>query len=64
MSDERTVKSDDYRLAELFRCSERAYPANKFYNRVAYYPFDDHSAPTLPLMTAFCVDVVIQSELY
>ena len=54
--------ADDSRLTELFRCSERAYPANKFYSRVAYYPFDDHCAPTLPLVSAFCNDVVIQPE--
>lgn len=40
------------------RCSERVYAACKFKNRVAYYPFDDHSAPPLMLIEAFCQDVV------
>ena len=40
------------------RCSERVYAACKFKNRVAYYPFDDHSAPPLILIEAFCQDVV------
>jgi len=40
------------------RCSERVYAACKFKNRVAYYPFDDHSAPSLMLIEAFCRDVV------
>lgn len=39
-------------------CSERVYAACKFKNRVSYYPFDDHSAPPLMLIEAFCQDVV------
>lgn len=35
-------------------CSERAYPAKRFQNRVALYPFDDHCAPPLGLMREFC----------
>lgn len=45
-----------YKLYNL--CSERVYAACKFKNRVAYYPFDDHSAPPLILIEMFCQDVV------
>jgi phosphatidylinositol-3,4,5-trisphosphate 3-phosphatase/dual-specificity protein phosphatase PTEN len=38
-------------------CSERAYPAVKFKNRVGYFPFDDHRCPTLTLVELFCRDV-------
>lgn len=38
-------------------CSERAYPAKRFQNRVALYPFDDHCAPPLGLMREFCEDL-------
>lgn len=41
-----------------YRCSEKVYPALKFKNRVGYFPFDDHIAPTLPLIELFCRDVV------
>ena len=37
-------------------CSERAYPANRFFNRVACYPFDDHCAPPLAMIGAFTRD--------
>ena len=40
------------------RCSEKVYPAGKFKNRVGYFPFEDHVAPTLPLIELFCRDVV------
>ena len=46
------------------RCSERVYAACKFKNRVAYYPFDDHSAPPLMLIEAFCIDIVSIFHLY
>ena len=38
-------------------CSERAYPANKFHNHVAVYPFDDHNVPSLWTVEDFCCDV-------
>ncbi|XP_065889598.1 uncharacterized protein [Dysidea avara] len=50
-----------YKLYNL--CSERVYAACKFKNRVAYYPFDDHSAPPLMLIEAFCIDVVAWLKL-
>lgn len=37
-------------------CSERAYPAGRFENKVALYPFDDHCAPTMDLVEDFCDD--------
>ena len=49
-----------YRLYNL--CAERAYPANRFHNRVAVFPFDDHHAPTMDLMMAFCTDATTWLE--
>ena len=37
-------------------CSEREYEENTF-EREAYYPFDDHQAPSLKLILPFCIDV-------
>ncbi len=34
----------------------------QFENRVALYPFDDHSVPPLDMMGAFCADVVAWLE--
>eukprot|EP01147_Barroeca_monosierra_P004592 gene4592-8582_t len=44
-----------YKLYNL--CSERAYPASRFHNRVAVFPFDDHNPPPLDLMMDFCRDL-------
>eukprot|EP00040_Diaphanoeca_grandis_P017044 m.88434 g.88434 ORF g.88434 m.88434 type:complete len:781 (-) comp26197_c0_seq1:52-2394(-) len=38
-------------------CGERSYPPNRFQNRVAVYPFEDHSVPCLSLIREFCEDV-------
>ncbi|EDQ86125.1 uncharacterized protein MONBRDRAFT_38555 [Monosiga brevicollis MX1] len=51
----------DYRCKDHYRvynlCSERDYDPQKFYGRVAKYPFDDHNAPPFLLMQPFCEDV-------
>ena len=44
-----------YRVYNL--CSERAYPARCFANRVGLYPFDDHNVPLLRTVVEFCGDV-------
>jgi len=37
-------------------CSEREYEENTF-EKEAYFPFDDHQAPSLKLILPFCIDV-------
>ena len=38
-------------------CSEKAYEASFFYDRVERFPFDDHNAPPLSIMLPFCRSV-------
>lgn len=46
---------DHYKVYNL--CSERGYDAQKFYNRVGHFPFDDHNAPPFELILQFCRNV-------
>lgn len=55
---------DHYKVYNL--CSERGYDAQKFYNRVGVFPFDDHNAPPFELILSFCRNVqewLAESEL-
>ena len=45
-----------YKLYNL--CAERKYDRQRFYNRVAEYPFDDHCPPPFDMIEDFCRDVV------
>ncbi|KAL3150728.1 hypothetical protein ABBQ32_000513 [Trebouxia sp. C0010 RCD-2024] len=42
-------------------CSERSYPSSKFGSgtQVACFPFEDHQAPPLPLISDFCRQVAV-----
>jgi phosphatidylinositol-3,4,5-trisphosphate 3-phosphatase/dual-specificity protein phosphatase PTEN len=66
--DEATVRNDMrdvHRFLELRHrgrykvynlCAERAYPPSSFNGRFERFPFDDHQAPPLALVFAFCRD--------
>jgi phosphatidylinositol-3,4,5-trisphosphate 3-phosphatase/dual-specificity protein phosphatase PTEN len=41
---------------KLRRNTEGAYSADRFQNRVALFPFDDHGPPTLQVLEDFCIN--------
>lgn len=40
------------------RCSERKYKTSLFKNNVAEFPFEDHQAPSFPIIFELCMDMV------
>jgi phosphatidylinositol-3,4,5-trisphosphate 3-phosphatase/dual-specificity protein phosphatase PTEN len=53
----RPSPQDHYKFYNL--CSERAYPSERFHNRVSHFPFDDHNPPPLGMFLYFCRDVEV-----
>jgi len=51
------MHKDHFKVYNL--CSERDYPASKFYNRVAKFGFEDHNAPPFGIMEEFCKDLKV-----
>jgi len=49
-----TLHRDHYKLYNL--CSERHYDYSKFHHRVSVFPFDDHNAPPVQLISDFLKD--------